>query len=379
MAKVSNLDLLKTISMKNFSTSLLFFLLVIFSSCDGQNNSKIDSGQERSLELGKKVSSIEGGALVIFQDSRDNYWFGGNDNGVYKYDRCNLVLFTKNDGLCSNAVVGIQEDQLGNIFFDTQEGICKFDGTEFSNIEIFESLTSKFDWKLEPNDLWFRMGWDENGPYRFDGEVLYHLEFPKTAQEDIFNSKYPNVSFNPYGVYTMYKDRRGDLWFGTSSLGVCRFDGETINWLYEDHLTETPEGGAFGFRSIFQDQEGFFWFSNTRYRFEILPGNTESKNKGLLKYKREKGVGYASGSGEMDIPYFMSVVDDENGDLWMVTYDDGVYRKKGAELIHYPVKDDGKTVLLFSIYKDNHENLWLGTHHNGVYRLDGETFVKFNP
>lgn len=365
--------------MKNFSAILLIFLIVICSSCKGQNNSKINSGQERSIELGTSVSAIEGGALVIFQDSRNNYWFGGNDKGVYMYGQKRLVLFTPDDGLCSNAVVGIQEDQFGNIFFDTREGVCKFDGNEFSNIEIYESLTSKYDWRLEPGDLWFRMGWDENGPYRYDGKVLYHLEFPKTAQEDVFNSKYPNVTFNPYGVYTMYKDRRGAVWFGTSSLGVCRFDGETINWLYEDHLTETPEGGAFGFRSIFEDQDGFFWFCNTRYRFEILPGNTESKDKGLLKYKREKGVGFASGEHEMDIPYFMSIVDDKNGNLWMVTYDEGVFRKKGEELIHYPVEDEGKTVLLFSIYKDNNGNLWLGSHHEGVFRYNGEEFVKFVP
>lgn len=68
------------------------------------------------------------------------------------------------------------------------------------------------------------MGWNKNGPYRYDGKSLYYLEFPETNQADEFYSKYPNASYNPYGIYTLYNDSKGTVWFGTSSLGVYRYD-----------------------------------------------------------------------------------------------------------------------------------------------------------
>ena len=75
--------------------------------------------------------------------------------------------------------------------------------------------------------------------------------------------------------------------------------------------------------------------------------------------------------------YFMSVVEDNEGDLWMVTYEQGVWRYDGRDVTHYDVKDGAKSITLFSIYKDNHGDLWLGTHDSGVYKYNGEEFQKF--
>ena len=45
--------------------------------------------------------------------------------------------------------------------------------------------------------------------------------------------------------------------------------------------------------------------------------------------------------------FFLSITQDNNGYLWMVTYDNGVWKNNGKELIHYPVKDGEINVLLF--------------------------------
>ena len=365
--------------MKNitFQAVLIFGILTTISSCNGQNKSESLKTQEKAITIGKTVSELYEGITVIYQDKKNNLWFGSK--GVYKYDGENLVLFTIQDGLCSNAILGIQEDKYGNIYFDTPEGVSKFDGGKFTTLEVIESDSSKNEWKLESNDLWFRMGWNKNGPYRYDGKSLYYLEFPKTNQADEFYSKYPNASYNPYGIYTLYKDSKGTVWFGTSSLGVCRYDGKSISWLYERHLTETPEGGSFGIRSIIEDKDGYFWLCNTRYRYQMLPNSKEKNGTSLINYKVENGIGYSNDNSEIDFPYFMSIVEDNNGDLWMASYKKGVWRNNGKELIHYPIKDGETDVLLFSIYKDNQGTLWLGTHNAGAYKFNGKTFEKFKP
>ena len=75
----------------------------------------------------------------------------------------------------------------------------------------------------------------------------------------------------------------------------------------------------------------------------------------------------------------MSSAVDRRGDLWMATYGEGVWRYDGKDTIHYPVKDDGKAVNLFSIQKDNQGVMWLGTQAAGVYKFNGKSFEKFRP
>ncbi|HQV37786.1 MAG: hypothetical protein IPO60_04455 [Flavobacteriales bacterium] len=325
---------------------------------------------------GDTVSSTGTKVMVVFQDSHDAMWFGGSENGVYKFDGKSLVRFTMKHGLCSNSVLGIQEDRSGNLYFDTQEGVCKFDGRKFTTLEVIGTAPNA--WKLGPDDLWFRMGWDnKRGPYRYDGEHLYHLEFPKTAQADTFHAQYPQAAFDPYGIYTMYKDHKGNMWFGTAALGACRFDGTSISWLYENQLTDTPEGGSFGIRSILEDEDGMFWFCNTRYQYSIQPTSSMVNGTNLVDYSRKSGVGATSEKTEF--PYFLSMTEDDNGDMWMVTYDDGVWRSDGESLTRFPLEEGDTKALLFCIYKDHQGGLWVGTQNAGLYRLNGTAFVPFTP
>lgn len=350
--------------------SLLLSLLMACSACKGQG--PVDTATTPPAEgaVGRAVNGLDPQANLIFQDRHNNYWFGSKDKGVYKYDGKSLVLFTSEDGLCACSVLGAQEDRSGNIYFDTPDGVCRFDGRQFTTLEVAES---NGEWTSAPEDLWFRMGWDANGPYRFDGKNLYHLEFPKNGMEDEFRAKYPDVSYNPYGIYSIYKDRGGNMWFGTSSLGLYRFDGKKVSWMYERHLTETPGGGAFGIRSIAEDKDGYFWICNTNYKYRILPGRTEAAGVNPVNYQRETGIEHKGN----EAPYFLSIATDNNGDLWMATYDDGVWRNNGETLIHYPVKDGERDILLSSIYKDNQGELWLGTQEDGAYQFNGKVFEKF--
>ncbi len=356
--------------------TLLLNAFTCLTSCYGQSKSHNEK-QSSIVSIGETVSRMGTSLPVILQDKNNDYWFGGN--GVYKYDGKSIVHFTVKDGLCSNAIIGIQEDNNGNMYFDTPEGVSKFDGLQFTTLDVIEKNSSKNQWKLEPDDLWFKMGWNRSGPFRYDGKFLYYLEFPKNNQEIEFYSKYPNASYNPYGIYSLYKDSRGIVWFGTASLGVCRYDGKSFSWLYEKHLTETPNGGDFGIRSIIEDGDGHFWFCNTRYRYDIYSVDSVKNGTGRMSYRKIKGADILNGSNEKSFPYFMSIVKDNNDDLWMATYDEGVWRYDGERLTQYPVKENNEIVNLFSIYKDNQGIIWLGTHNSGAYKFNGSSFEKFLP
>ena len=97
-----------------------------------------------------------------------------------------------------------------------------------------------------------------------------------------------------------------------------------------------------------------------------------------MNYRRADGIRNVLTPDKPEFPYFMSVLKDDKGDLWMASYDEGVWRKDGDQLLHYPIAADDREVFLFSIYQDRAGILWLGTQNAGIYQFNGEAFVPFS-
>ena len=119
--------------MATVCTLLLNGILVVLSSCNGQSTSASE-GATRSngngiFPLGDTLVVFpEKGIMVVFEDKKHNHWFANWDGGVYKYDGVHLVLFTSRDGLCSDTILGMQEDESGNVYFDTPDGVSNLTG-----------------------------------------------------------------------------------------------------------------------------------------------------------------------------------------------------------------------------------------------------------
>ena len=87
---------------------------------------------------------------------------------------------------------------------------------EYSLVNNDEAIKEEFGTSFQSieqdstGDLWF--GTFSNGLWRYDGKELTHY-----AQDDSF----PIVTCK-----TIYKDKRGKLWFGIGEGSVYGFDGE---------------------------------------------------------------------------------------------------------------------------------------------------------
>ena len=359
---------------------LIFLFLIILTSCTGQNSAKITNSNSKVV-LGDKRSELSESIWIVFQATNGDYWFGSDIEGAFCFDGKKIIQYSTKDGLSSNRIRGIQEDKIGNIYISTLISLHKFDGHTFTTLTPIPSNSSSDNWKLQPDDLWFStLGKNgENGPCRYDGKNLYQLEFPKHYMADEYFERFPNNSWSPYDVYYIYKDSKGVMWFGTSNFGICRYDGTSHSWLFEDHLTNTPNGGSFGIRSILEDDTGKYWFCNTRYRFNISPESIIDNANVLVKYEREKGIVDIKPEDGKDYIYFMSAIKDNEGNIWMATYNQGIWRYDGNKSTHYSVKDQGEEITLFSIYIDKQNQIWLGTHEKGTYKFNGETFQSFTP
>ena len=320
------------------------------------------SDQRTDVAKGKVVAELDQAIFYIFQAKDNTYWFGSNDRGVYRYDGKALVNFTIDDGLVSNRIRGIQEDKEGNIYFTTYEGISKFDGQAFETLNAPAEANAE-EWRLQPDDRWFVGPPDAGVVFRWDGKALHRLQFPRTKLGDehferMPREKFPNAIYSPYDVYCILKDSRGDLWFGSTCIGVCRFDGKNFDWFTDATLVEAPV------RSIIEDRKGNFWFTYTGHA-------------SFDGFRAVKDFGRVQDRAEGTIVEGMSVIEDDNGKIWTAAFGEGAFRYNGRERTHFPMKEGDTIVTVFAIYKDNQGDLWLGTHNGGAYKFNGKTFEKF--
>ena len=344
----------------------LFSILSSLTSCNGHtsNPKKNDEQLKERFVKGDTVKELGKNIMVIYQDKKNTYWFGSWETGVYRYDGKTLINYTTKHGLYNNRVDDIKEDKSGNIYFvgmNPNSTISKFDGNSFTNI----IATPSNEWKLEANDLWLINAYQaKQKVYRIDGNNLYELTLPK-----------PPKLNNPFEVYSIYKDKKGNIWFGTNPVGVCRYNGKSFEWITEEDVTEFRNEGANGVRSITEDKNGDFWF-NTENRYSVYDSTTLKSNK---FYTRRKSIGSLDGKNTSGLNEYLSTVSDNENNLWFVTYHSGVWKYDGTKITHYSVQANSKVITLFSIYKDNNGVLWLGTHENGAYKFNGKTFEKFKP
>lgn len=357
-------------------TLLFFSITFLLASCNGQTNTlaaKTDLSGDAII--GEKVPQLGDHLWYVYQDKKNNYWFGSNGEGVFRFDGTTILQFTTKDGLSNDSIRQITEDASGNMLFSTFGGIDLFDGEKITALNPIKSN----DWKLEPTDVWLNVlgKKGEHGPYRYDGKNLYNLEFPKHYLHDEIMKSGINPFFSPYEVYCVYKDRKGHIWFGTSVFGACRFDGKSVKWMYERELTIVPAGGSFGIRSIFEDKKGNFWICNTQQRFQFNAKKTNKSDR--LVYQKTNGIGNASDFGGDDFIYYSYALEDNSDNVWLTTWSQGVYKYDGKNITSYPVKDGVTVVNLVSMYKDNNGDLWVGTPDNGVFKFNGESFERFKP
>jgi len=353
----------------------LFSILLV--SCNTQNkseNKKVnESKKTTSLKVDSvnfelnKVNEIGSNIISIFQDKNNIYWFGTNSEGVFHYDGKVIIHFTQKDGVSGNQILDIQEDKSGNIWFSTGGfGISRFDGKTFTTFSNIESNSTNKEWNVQPDDLFFYAG---GGAYCWNGNSLAYLPLPKTDFDDKYLQS-PADQLGPYGVYCTLKDRKGNIWFGTQTMGVCRYDGKTFTWFTEKGLS----GPAI--RGLFEDRNGNFWFGNNgnglfRYDGKTLTNFTEEKGLSNPEFLKSNKPGPGT------LARVWTINEENNGDLFIGTIDAGVWRYDGKILTNSTTKDGLTSNVINTIYKDKNGELWFGTEGAGVCKFNGTSFAQF--
>ncbi|MCB1042729.1 MAG: hypothetical protein KDC35_07310 [Acidobacteria bacterium] len=164
---------------------------------------------------------------------------------------------TKSDGLPSFAVTDIIEDSLGFIWFSSEAGLARYDGTR---------VETDIAWEVSPDQ-----------PYRgviselcdvFDDQLTFVTYTDYLMQLDLRTGRVSQI-LGPEmhgSIGSSAFDASGQLWV-TTKQGVFRRDGETyirvvgINTPKVTHDTPTSIGIPHTLKCIAFDQEGTPWFA----------------------------------------------------------------------------------------------------------------------
>ena len=262
----------------------------------------------------------------IAEDHQGNIWFGTHA-GASKYDGKTFTNFTETKGL-HGVGCKILVDRKGNIWAGTNHGAFRFNGSTFSTFKIPNSVIENSSHKWEAGKIWSLIedkkgniwfGRDGFGACKFDGKSFTHFtqkdglcsnnvsdivedkhgnmwlgclssDFPKYVNEGGI-SRYDGTTFTQYpeieglsknDIYSIYGDKKGNIWIGATGLGVYQYDGKSFK-LYKgtDRMDLTL---SMGIQSILEDRKGTLWFgfSGGLFRFNGTSMTNVTK-AGLLK------------------------------------------------------------------------------------------------
>ena len=362
---------MKTLKKRPTILTLQFiFFIALLCSCANETSSKETSKDVSKVVEFKKVKhkidttlqlKFKTGIRSIFEDSKGNFWFGSHQEGVCRFDGKEFTYFTKKDGLSNNQIRTIQEDQNGTIWFATGSGLSSYDGQKFSIHTAKSNLGVENKWHKDANDLWFN-GELEGGIYQYDGQKLTCFSFPILDKD--------HESFSITGTVTgMAQGKNNMLWMANYG-GVIGYDGKSFKFI-------NKRGLYYHVRSIFEDSNGILWIGNNglgvlRYDGDTITNFTEQNGLSNPNYLKTKRVSEKSGT----LARIFSIGEDKYGNIWFGTADSGAWRYDGESLTNYTMNDGLTSMFVWEIYKDRQGDLWFGLDDGSVHKFNGKSFDR---
>ncbi|MEM6524131.1 MAG: two-component regulator propeller domain-containing protein [Bacteroidota bacterium] len=241
------------------------------------------------------------------------------------------------DGLQSNRVYTIHQDNNNELWFGTDRGVSLFDGKSFKNYTLSDGLSDTEIFKITSDDqnrIWFCTN---NGQPAYYKNGVFH-----SKKNDLNLSDIPSGSF----LWSVDTEKDGSIWLGTQSIGIIRIDTSGKIDTFQ------PNGDLTCFHSW--DKNGLRYFAMS----DGIYSKTHSGINKVIPYQRTYNRRFCISDDKL----LMS-----NGkDLEMITNEKEVMpiHKFNADIIH--------------ISSDGDNTYWIGTE-SGLYKLDllsGTTELK---
>lgn len=263
-------------------------------------------------------------------------------------------------GLSNNYVVSIAQDKQGFLWFATEEGLNKFDGTRFITYLKNEDLTrqgitgNELNCLLDdPQDSILWIGTQRAGLNAYDyvnNTFLCYRHDDENPESLITDDVTKNVAATD-----------GNLWITTYWRGVDYFDKKAGKFIH--YNTQTVPGLASdNIWSVVDGGDGKLYMGHVHHGFSVL--SLKDKKVKNFMYDPEDPVSLP-GNG------VTCIYKDLSGNIWLGT-DRGLalFNPEAENFIHFHHSEDGVPHTVFDIRQFDGNKLWIAMEFGGIAILD---------
>lgn len=266
-----------------------------------------------SIDQGLSQSIVQ----AVFQDSKGFLWFGTQD-GLNRYDGSSFNIYRFEPGntnsLSNGSITAVCEDRRGNLWVGTLAGLNMISGST----------------------------------------ITRYLAIPSN----------PN-SLSSDNVTCLASDSVGHIWIGTSN-GLCMYDPESNNFVtYKNDPTNKSSLCDNNINSVIVDRNNDVWAGTNN---GLARMNVETRNSGQFTIYRNDHTNLRSLSDNT----VFCVYEDNSGTIYVGTRKGGLNRFDRSRNNFVSFKNDPRNPwsvaqnAIYAISQDFYGNLWLGTASSGV-------------
>lgn len=289
--------------------------------------------------------------MTIYQDELGNMWFGTREGlNIYNGNRMKVLQPDSREkhSISGNLIKNIDGDKMGNVYIHTQNGIDHYDlKTGFISQIIKIQVNAMI---YEQDCLWYAL---QNRVYKYNREGAPQL-VADIGKEDLITTILPTSD--------------GHLYIGTVASGIYRVDRKANSTQILDHCGRISH--------LYEDSQKNIWVSSWDEGLYCI-----GPDEKITNYRQNRDYP-ANG---LSSNFVRVICEDNEGDLWVGTRQglDKLDRKQQL-FSHYDSElyDDRSlsNESIWSLYKDQQGNIWIGTYFGGVnhFHPKSSTFTSHN-
>jgi ligand-binding sensor domain-containing protein len=284
-------------------------------------------------------------------------WMTSNQ-GVVVFDGVKFQHYTTEQGLATNVIGQIAEDNEGHIWLASYGGLHRLNPKGLTTFDEADGL--------ERNRI-HSIYEDRNGDLNVVSGNFNVSRLDSAGSFQRARPQLPSGSLWVWSSNAAFLDSRGDWWINTSE-GVYRYanvpraedlNGKQPTEIYNESKGLLSDNNV----RVFEDSRGDMWFA---------PWVT-SKNYGLSRWQRSTGKiqNFTTADGLPEKPVASAFAEDATGNLWFgfTTSGTGVARFRDGR---FTIINDQNILKagITDIYRDRSNRLWIATNSEGLFRTD---------
>lgn len=337
--------------------------------------------------------------MTILFDNTNVLWVGTKVGGLNKCDLEKKEIGFLNhssinqNSLTNSSINAVLEDDNNLLWVGTENGLnqIKFKDENYKspiikkyffdgNKEVTQSLVE------QPIRSILK---DSRGDYWIGGKEIIHMQFnPKTE-----TATFSETGLKLPDVFSMVEDKYGDIWFGSFSQGLIKwekkkiaktnsFDFSSITYYRSDINNENSISDNL-ISCLYKDSNQDLWVGTLQGGINlVIPSENDEPEKFVSFQNNPKDPNSLSHNS------VFSIIEGEKDNYWVGTFGGGLNKmtftsrapnENKVKFKNYTEKDGLSNNAIYGILKDDKGSLWMSTDKGiSFLEIDAERFKNYN-